>query len=214
MDLIEKYLKKNDYEKIIGYISLKKKDELKSLLNLKMKGQPLLFRVKMKEFDSRIIDYLVDNGLDISDTEDIYGSNLLMKSIEDENEVLFLYLLRTKIDLDKQDKRGQTVLHYASYNLDKKYVDILIKFGANPNIQDIHGCTAWMMIGYGICNLLLTKEDKNKKQKEVINIFFNTDINISLKDKNDNTFSDIIDTYNKNLVNYFIHEHLKNELSK
>ncbi len=68
MDLIEKYIKKNDYEKLIGYMSLKKKDELKSLLNLKMKGQPLLFRVKMKEFDSRIIDYLVDNGLDISES--------------------------------------------------------------------------------------------------------------------------------------------------
>jgi ankyrin repeat protein len=210
METIEKYIRNNYYDKLNILLLTKDKKDIKNVLNLKMKGYPLLHRVEIKKFNSLIIDLLIEFGLNINDTDDIYGCNILMKAIEEKNEEMILYLLRTNINLNAQDKKGQTALHYAVYNLDYKTIDILLKFDSNSNIQDIHGNTAIMYIGYGLSNQMYTKQEKNELERKIVKLFMNEkgtgkfQMDILLKNNEGLKFSDIVEQNNKNLYKFFV----------
>ena len=228
METIEKYINKGNFDKLFDYI-MNKKDRynLKKILNLKMKGLPLLHRVDLTNFKSEIIDLLIVHGLEINDTDDLYGSTILMKSIEDNNEKLFLYLLRTSADLNLQDKRGQSALHYSCYNLNYIFIDYLLKFNANPNIQDNFGCTPLMMLAYGISHQLFSCKEKQELEIKIVELFFKNsngtgfrdpalitgtgiyEFDPTIKNKEGLLFSDIVELHNKNLLKYF---KLKGEL--
>jgi len=210
MDIIEKYVKSGNYDKLYTLFLLKDKNEIKNSLNLKMKGNPLLHRVEMKKFNSLIVDLLIEFGFNINATDDIYGCTLLMKAVEQQCEEMILYLMRTNINLNAQDKKGQTALHYATYNLDYKTIDILLKFDSNPNIQDIYGNTSIMYIGYGLSNQMYTKIEKNELERKIVKLYMiekgtgKYPIDVQIKNKDELKFSDIIKEHNKNLYNFFI----------
>ncbi len=71
----------------------------------------------------------------------LWNKNALFKAVETGNTHLTNHLL-TKANVDNQDKNGNTILHYAIKNNRYDMAEMLLKWGAKPNIANNNGMTA------------------------------------------------------------------------
>ncbi len=93
-----------------------------------------------------LLNYSINNGdLKMADLLSKYGASISEVSVVDmitnnENINAIQYQLKNqKIDLNKQDKNGKTILHYAYEYSKLKVIEGLIHIGANKSIKDKDG---------------------------------------------------------------------------
>ncbi|WP_341750719.1 ankyrin repeat domain-containing protein [Candidatus Tisiphia endosymbiont of Sialis lutaria] len=83
----------------------------------------------------------------------LLNKNALFKAVETGNMHLTNHLL-TKANVDNQDKSGNTALHYAVKNNRHDMAEMLLKWGAKPNIANDNGMTA---SDIGIANVIFAR---------------------------------------------------------
>ncbi|HRX15068.1 MAG TPA: ankyrin repeat domain-containing protein [Spirochaetota bacterium] len=95
--------------------------------------------------NSRIIDILIKSGAKPDYTFNS-GENALHMAVYSGDMDSVKYLLATgKIDVNYQEKRGYTVLHYAAWFGHPEICDYLIRHGADKNVKSKKGETALML---------------------------------------------------------------------
>lgn len=71
---------------------------------------------------------------------------VIWSSIRSRRVDVFMALLEGKIDFDQKDENGQTALMIACEQGNRTMVHLLLKYGADPNVQDLDGNTALQLI--------------------------------------------------------------------
>lgn len=104
----------------------------------------------MRWEDIEILQYLVDNGADVTSPEDSrYPSIIMVRTVEQLD-----FLIAHGANVDAQDSEGNTLLHSLGRNFNYLANITLIKraleFGANPNIKNDEGRTPLHGFAYSV----------------------------------------------------------------
>jgi len=91
-------------------------------------------------YDKLVKEYVL-LGANVN-TQGEYGLTPLMYMISRSKYNTVVFLLNKGAFLNAQDSSGDTALHYAAMKNTTKYARLLLKYGADPNIVGILGCTA------------------------------------------------------------------------
>ncbi|CAB0038587.1 unnamed protein product [Trichogramma brassicae] len=101
----------------------------------------------------RIVDLLLRNGADpnLANAEGLTPLHLIVKSCSDNDELIGLFFkivdeIQRTVQINAQDKLGQTALHYALLGRDKTVVELLLRNGADPNLANVEGLTPLHLI--------------------------------------------------------------------
>jgi len=89
-----------------------------------------------------IMDLLIQHGANphLVDSQDFSCVHSVTHS---SNHWALLYMLcQPEITVDERDNMGLTPLHWAAQQGDRLSVEVLLEFGANPNVVDRNGLTA------------------------------------------------------------------------
>ena len=98
----------------------------------------------LKNHMSYLIDEMVQRGLDVN-IKDSSGMPLIMGLLQPEfdsydeslrNKTVRKLLKHPKIDLNTQDKYGNTLLHFLAAQNESGFLKMALEQGANPNIQN------------------------------------------------------------------------------
>src|SRR5262245_24726366 len=89
--------------------------------------------------DAAAIRLLIHNGAEIPRDKD---GGPFLAAIRWKRFLAAEELLKLGADIDSQDRRGTTALHYLITKGDKKHTRMLLDYGAGVDIQDSHGRTA------------------------------------------------------------------------
>ncbi|KAK1457206.1 hypothetical protein CCUS01_01673 [Colletotrichum cuscutae] len=101
---------------------------------------PLIAAVRRGQ--SRVIDFLLENGADINRESPLYGMKPIHWAITSEREAIVQLLIQRGCDLGVRDASGQTPLHTAcKWNIKKENVVLLLGKGAHVFTQDNAGDT-------------------------------------------------------------------------
>ena len=96
-----------------------------------------------------IVHLLILHGADPAH-KDAQGFDTFHLSTHSSSPLLLLYLLSQQLPVatDTTDKAGRTCLHWACYQGDAISVELLLRFGADPNKADPDGLTAlhWAVV--------------------------------------------------------------------
>lgn len=104
-------------------------------------GVPMLCVAARNEcFDK--VKWLLENGADINAVSHDRGYTPVMDAVWRKNFEITEYLIEAGADLSVVSSDGQPILVLAVGNGDYKIVDLLLKNGANPDIQDSMGMSA------------------------------------------------------------------------
>lgn len=127
-------------------VNLKNSDGKTPLLNLLGYGytnEPGKKEKEMELVDYRSFRVLIENGADIF-TEDSEKRNALSLASMGDNTLIARYVINErKLDINKQDSYGQTPLVLACEYNSTETAQLLIKSGADKNIKDSSGKTAY-----------------------------------------------------------------------
>lgn len=102
----------------------------------------------LKNHMSYLIDEMAQRGLDVN-IKDSSGMPLIMGLLQPEfdsydeslrNKTVRKLLKHPKIDLNTQDKYGNTLLHFLAAQNESGFLKMALEQGANPNIQNSEGC--------------------------------------------------------------------------
>ena len=85
--------------------------------------------------DDDVVDFITNNKYLIY-TIDFYGQNILFSSVKYKLYKSLVNIIQFGSNVNHQDFRGRTALHFASKNNDVIAVTILLYFLANPSIKD------------------------------------------------------------------------------
>lgn len=130
------------------YISKDKTEICELFLNAGMvttafngEGVPMLCIAARNEcFDK--VKWLLENGADINAVSKDRGYTPVMDAVWRKNFEITEYLIEAGADLNVISSDGQPILVLAVGNGDYKIVDLLLKNGADPDIQDSMGMSA------------------------------------------------------------------------
>jgi len=127
----------------------------------------LIIAVKLGDSDS-LIELLIKHGANIN-AKDKNGLTALMFAIAELYDPIdkidkVKLLIRSGVDLDEQDNSGKTALIHAAIIADATIIETLLAHGADMNIMDKHGFTAF---DYALDN---TIHDNRKNQNKIIKI--------------------------------------------
>ena len=78
------------------------------------------------------------------------GNTFLIISSREGNKIIINFLCQKNCELNIQNNKGNTALHYAIGNLFFDIVDILISFGAREDILNKNGLTPWDCVEYNL----------------------------------------------------------------
>ena len=101
-----------------------------------VEGKEKLFINKIKE---------LKNDIDIN-SQIMEGNTFLIMSTREGNKIITKFLCEKGCELNIQNFKGNTALHYAIANLFFEIVDILISFGAREDIINNMGLRPWECI--------------------------------------------------------------------
>jgi hypothetical protein len=118
--------------------------ENKANLNSLIDNQSLLFYAVNNKYNE-IVKILLDAGCDCNE-RNTDGENILYRAcVTDNEEVAELLLLHYRTHIDFLNIHGNSILcHVCSSIRGLRFVEMLLKAGANPNIQDKDGNTPLM----------------------------------------------------------------------
>lgn len=132
--------------------------------NIKNKGQFLLENGKTVEDIYVGLSFLIvennakmfinkikelNNSIDINH-QFFEGNTFLIMASREGNKNIAYFLCQQHCELNIQNDKGNTALHYAIGNLFFDVVDILISFGANEEILNYNGLRPWDCIEYNL----------------------------------------------------------------
>ena len=78
------------------------------------------------------------------------GNTFLIMASREGNKNITYFLCQQRCEINIQNDKGNTALHYAIGNLFFDVVDILISFGANEEILNYNGLRPWDCIEYNL----------------------------------------------------------------
>lgn len=109
---------------------------------------PYVIRVILVSTAIEAFLYLKKKGLHYNKTIpktkldiDKYGRNDLINNVIDNHVDEVVRLIKSGADINFQDKKGWTPLHFASQSFNQKMIVHLLNNGADPNKKNIHGNT-------------------------------------------------------------------------
>jgi ankyrin repeat protein len=142
----------------------------------------LLFNAVEKN-DLLKVKELISRGVNINSI-DIYGYSALHVASSKELNDLALFLVDNNIDLNMQDKNGQTILHYVAEYNQLKLAKAALARGAKLSITDKHGNEPlWTAVF----------NDKGRNDRvEIIKLFLEYGANVDHKNKVDKSPRDIV----------------------
>jgi len=135
--------KKEIYQTCWNLLRLNQEKEVIELL----KQHPFLLNEHFTSFRSTIfqlscvyglhevVDYLVKQGVDINQTDDI-GETALFYVMDARDEIMIEKLLQLDIDLNPYNENGYPILIYSAFLNFEKGLEKLIRHGADVNIED------------------------------------------------------------------------------
>jgi ankyrin repeat protein len=132
--------------------------------NIKNKGQFLLeHRKTVEDIYIGLSFLIVENNekmfinkiKELKDNIDINhqffeGNTFLIMAAREGNKNITYFLCQQRCEINIQNDKGNTALHYAIGNLFFDVVDILISFGANEEILNYNGLRPWDCIEYNL----------------------------------------------------------------
>ena len=128
-------------DEYIKYLSISKnilkylfKENYISLMKVIKREEGLDIYKKEKE----VIKYITDDKLLVY-TKDLYGQNILFLSVKYKLYRTFSKIIQLGANINLQNYKGRTVLHFAAKINDVISVTILLYYLANPSIQDNNG---------------------------------------------------------------------------
>ena len=83
-------------------------------------------------------------------SQDEKGNTFLILSVRQGLDYITKILLEKGVDVDIQNKLGNTALHYALSAKNYLIADLLKKFGAKEDCYNIYGFTPWDIVGKSI----------------------------------------------------------------
>jgi ankyrin repeat protein len=133
---------------------------------------PLYYATRAENLNS--VSYLLEKGADptIRD-KDRFASFDMAAILNKETKVLELLLAHEKVDFDKSDEFGRTILHMSVMGSNVTTARFLLSKGANPNVADENQITP------------LHKAAKFAKNPDIVELLLNQkDVEINCLDKN------------------------------
>ena len=120
-----------------------KHDLLKKCLNYK---EALFLYIKHSDYHNfeKLFEKIKPN-LNILDNE---GNSLLNLAVQCDSKKIVSYLLNKGADPNTQNNKLNSPLHYALIYKNFEISDLLIKYGANENLKNGDGLTAWQCLNY------------------------------------------------------------------
>ena len=94
--------------------------------------------IKMNKDEKKIIDYITDNKILIF-TVNTYGQNILILAVKYKLYKAIPKIIQFGSNINLQDFKGRTALHFACINHDITAVIILLYYLSNPYIKDNNG---------------------------------------------------------------------------
>lgn len=135
-NLFELIAKGKDRKKILIQLNKLSKEQVLAMRDTKSGANPLHYAVKKDR--KRVMGYLIDKAPELLITPDKYGRIPLHWAAEEEGKKVFNELLDKyrQEQLNYKDNLGRTPLHWTVARGRNKYVEHLIKKGADVTIQD------------------------------------------------------------------------------
>ena len=120
-----------------------KNDLLKKCINYK---ETLFLYIKHSDYHNfkKLFERIKPNP-NIFDNE---GNSLLNLAVQCDSKKIVYYLLCKGADPNTQNNKLNTPLHYALIYKNFEISDLLIKYGANENLKNGDGLTAWQCLNY------------------------------------------------------------------
>lgn len=133
-------------------------------LNDSLEDQTWLSLAFTQNAHPTVIQTLIDNGCDLSyinnAEQNMLHQIIKTRAISDENRLAYIQIcIDNGVNVSKKDKTGNTPIHLAITNNKGNCIPILVENGADPNIPNNEGKTAYYLVSveqrnWDLCNLL------------------------------------------------------------
>ena len=145
-------IKKNEINFLKGNYMFKnmidyRTDEIKLNIknNIKSPIEMLFFHIKEHDFDE-FVELFERKQIDLDSRNKDYDS-FLIYAVKCKAMKFVLYLLKRGINVNLENKLGNTALHYAFSDQNFQLADVLLKHGADEFKTNIYGKTPWQCLG-------------------------------------------------------------------
>ncbi|XP_050411361.1 putative ankyrin repeat protein RF_0381 [Patella vulgata] len=143
--------------------------------------------------DIEFLKFLVNNGLEVHKIGSCEENLLHCLKHENFTEALMEYLLEIGVDINQQDKNGDTPLISAASDMKQDLLKYLVNIGCEVNTQNHQGQTALMVLG------------QDRHYLELLEILMKAGADINLRDVKGQTF---FQYYTANNISYqFDYQH-------
>ena len=133
------YLFKNMIDYRTDEIKLNIKNNIKSPIEM------LFYHIKEHDFDE-FVELFERKQIDL-DSRNKDNDSFLIYAVKCKAMKFVLYLLKRGINVNLENKLGNTALHYAFSDQNFQLADILLKHGADEFRTNIYGKTPWQCLG-------------------------------------------------------------------
>ena len=113
--------------------------------NIKSPIEMLFYHIKEHDFDE-FVELFERKQIDLSSRNRDYDS-FLIYAVKCKAMKFVLYLLKRGINVNLENKLGNTALHYAFSDQNFQLADVLLKHGADEFKTNIYGKTPWQCLG-------------------------------------------------------------------
>ena len=145
-------IKKNDINFLKGNYMFKnmidyRTDQIKLTIKNKIKSpvEMLFYHIKEHDFDE-FIELFERKQIDL-DSRNKENDSFLIYAVKCKAMKFVLYLLKKGINVNLENKLGNTALHYAFSDQNFQLADVLLKYGADEFKTNIYGKTPWQCLG-------------------------------------------------------------------
>jgi len=145
-------IKKNEINFLKGSYMFKnmidfRTDEIKLHIknNIKSPVEMLFFLIKEHDFDE-FVELFERKQIDLS-SRNRDNDSFLIYAVKCKAMKFVLYLLKRGIDVNLENKLGNTALHYAFSDQNFQLADVLLQHGADEFRTNVYGKTPWQCLG-------------------------------------------------------------------
>ena len=122
-------------------------DEIKLNIknNIKSPIEMLFYHIKEHDFDE-FVELFERKQIDL-DSRNKENDSFLIYAVKCKAMKFVLYLLKRGINVNLENKFGNTALHYAFSDQNFQLADVLLKYGADEFKTNVYGKTPWQCLG-------------------------------------------------------------------